>query len=245
MRGNWIHNLYGTAFFINGEGAFLTASHVLKAAQKTVEGNGRQLALVVKGIDGASEKSFLAPIETYEHAPEPYDVSAGRVAARSPTYLRLRPFEIAVWRDVAAFGYPESAIARQFDDLRLNLRALKGYVQRLTRPGDLPLGEHPAGYELSFNISPGLSRAPVFIHEGQTDLLIGVAVSSVRSELIDASITEVNDNGQEYTERRVRIEEYGFAHDIRGLLDWRPSIFHGLSLNELNLSPVPLDAADS
>ena len=38
--------LYGTAFFINGEGVFITASHVIQAARNEVEKKGGSIALV-------------------------------------------------------------------------------------------------------------------------------------------------------------------------------------------------------
>jgi hypothetical protein len=134
--------------------------------------------------------------------------------------------------DVMTLGYPESAIGADFRAKVLNLRCRKGYIQRRIRPGDIHVGKHPDGFELSFLVSPGLSGGAPLFYGGQQKL-IGICVASYRSEQIDDSIVEIDNNGHEYRETRLRIEQYGFAHDIRPLFStWRPELLEGKSLSE-------------
>lgn len=231
----YIVTTVGTAFLINDGGLFLTARHVLEQAERLIAGSQRMIAMVGKSDGGNSPASVLLNFLAIEHAPAPYDVSMVKTGYRAPTVLRLREFTANMWRDVASYGYPVAAHGGTPGNLRLNIRGFKGYIQRETVPEDMHIGTHPNGFELSFNISPGMSGAPVFLHGGEVDTVIGIAVSSFRGETTEAEISEVDDRGQKFTERRLRIEEFGFAHDIRGILDWRPSIAGGATLAELSI----------
>ncbi|MCZ4428869.1 serine protease [Agrobacterium sp. SOY23] len=228
------HSLVGTAFFINSSGVFLTASHVLEQAAAMAKARDQLVGLVVKiQVDGTT-KNGVVLVDNFENAPAPHDIAIGKVPVVTSTHLTLETFDIDVWKDVATFGYPLSALGGEPEDFRINLRAHKGYIQRITKPQDMKIGRHPDGFELSFNISPGMSGSPIFIYRDGNDLVVGVSVSSFRGETTESEISEVLDDGRLFTEKRVRIEEYGFAHDIRGLLDWKPSLFGGRTLLELS-----------
>lgn len=230
----YAHNLVGTAFFINHEGYFLTASHVLAQAFTLAKERGQLVGLVVKVGEAEAVKNAVAIIDEFENAPAPFDVSIGRIKFAPPTTFKLEKFEIDVWKDVATYGYPLSALGGQPEDFRINLRAHKGYIQRLTSPEDMKIGSHPHGFELSFNISPGMSGSPIFVYRGGNDLLVAVAVSSFRGETIEAETSEVLEDGSIFIESRRRIEEYGFAHDIRGILGWMPQMAGGRTLLQLS-----------
>ncbi|WP_144223454.1 serine protease [Mesorhizobium amorphae] len=230
----FVHTTIGTSFLINRTGYFLTARHVLDQASAAAANAGHRVGLIGKQDEGVSSKSGVAPLIAWQPAPEPFDIAIGKINYSSPTLITLRPFDVEVWQDVGTLGYPISAHGGTPPSFRVNLRALKGYIQRKTHPEDMRIGRHPDGFELSFNVSPGMSGAPVFVHREDMDMLIGVAVSSFRGETTESEISEVDDNGVRFTERRLRIEEYGFAHDIRGLLNWKPSFANGKSLLDLS-----------
>lgn len=227
-----IRELFGTAFLINDKGVFLTARHVLEDAYAKAQENGQIVGLIVKGEAGSSPKSGVAPIKSFEHAPAPYDVSIGTVHYQSPTLLRLAPIEIEPWQDVAAYGYPIHAVSGPASALGLNLRCHKGYIQRLLSPGDIPLGSHPDGFELSFLVARGISGAPLFVHRQDKDIVIGVCVGSFRTEQIEDEFVEISQNGSTYKEIKIKIDEFSTAQDIRPLHGWKPELLAGATLLE-------------
>lgn len=228
-----VHHLIGTAFFVGERGFFLTAGHVIEQAKATAKAKDQKVGLAIKVGDDQSVGNGLVEIQNIEAAPNPFDIALGQIPFSISSPLRLENFQVESWKDVATHGYPLSTISRPANDLRLGTRCHKGYIQRLTKPEDMHIGLHPNGFELSFNVSPGMSGAPIYIYRGSTDLVIGVAVSSFRGETTESEISEVLEDGTHYKESRLRIEEYGFAHDIRGILDWRPNLGGGRPLVEL------------
>lgn len=226
-----LRRLIGTAFFIGRAGYYLTARHVLEKAYAEAEKDCWEVGLVIKQNNGQSDDSGILKLNRYEFAPEPFDIAAGWVAYLPQSPFKVRPFEVHVWQEIAALGYPESASVMDGEALWMNVRGYRGYIQRPTVPRDMPLGHHPNGFELSFLLGPGSSGGPVFT--ASDHVLIGIGVGSYKSEHIEEEITTTDNNGKVYREHRVRIEQFGFAHDISGLLDWRAQIFDGASLQEV------------
>lgn len=221
----------GTAFFVGRMGFYLTARHVLQQAFAEARQEGLLVGLNVKADQGLSLVNVVQQVVVYENAPDPYDVAVGFGNYIPQTTIKLQPFETAVWQEIATMGYPASSHVMDNGALWINMRGHRGYIQRPTIPRDMHSGSHPNGFELSFLLSPGMSGCPIFTVPDE--VLIGVGVGSYRSELIEDDITEVNDNGHTYREQRLRIEQYGFAHDIAGLLDWEADLFGGLTLADI------------
>ena len=235
-----ILEVIGTAFFINKLGAFASARHVFETAAVISQRKTASWGLIVKLENGKSAKSGVMPVQHFDFAPKPYDFAVGHVAYQCDTHLRLSERSIEVWQDVATYGYPLNAVGGNIDALNVNLRCHKGYIQRLTQPNDIPVGEHPAGFELSFVLSAGLSGAPLFVYNGDVDIVIGVCVGSIRSEILEDQLEEIDEAGRVHRETRLKIDQYGLAHDIRPLLSWRPNGFGNLTLLELaNNAPKP------
>jgi hypothetical protein len=112
-------------------------------------------------------------------------------------------------------------------------RGFRGYVHREVKAGQLQGGSHPDAFETSFTMPQGLSGGPLFLTGSQQEVVIGVCVGVNRGETTEFLFEEVQADGRLVTERRVRIEEYGIAHDVRPLLDWRPANLGGLTLREV------------
>lgn len=222
----------GTAFCIGKMGFFLTARHVLEQAFQEARETKKKVGLNIKGQQGRSSDNYVIKLQQYEFAPYPYDIAVGFTEYHPETPIRLGQIDVGVWLDVATAGYPASSHVTTDDTaLWINMRAHKGYVQRPTIPRDMHVGKHPNGFELSFLLSPGMSGCPIFTVDDE--ILIGVGVGSYKSETIEDQIIEVQDNGEKYVEQKVRIEQYGFAHDIRELLDWKAGLFAGKTLFEV------------
>ena len=222
--------LEGTAFFINPNGFFLTAGHVLRVV--TADSSGLTWGLNLKGL--TSNHNFFAPLGEIEFAPAPFDIGIGRVHHPSQSWFTPCSADgIRGWRDVATLGYPASALNTTPEKFNIHLRLLKGYVQREINEDELPVHRpHPHCYELSFPIPNGLSGSPLFSAEGQGQQLIGVCVGSFDVEIVIDNFTEVDDQGRTFSEKRARVEQYGIAHSILPLWDWRPSLLKGKSLKE-------------
>lgn len=224
-----LKSIQGTAFLINDWGIFLTAAHVMTDAYANAAIHGHEVGVCCKSDGGTGELSEIARVFKHEAAPLPYDVAIGatQYSTRGPLSLGTR--ELAPWQEVATLGYPLSASIKDGDDaLWMNIKAHRGYVVRSTLPRDMAVGEHPDGIELSFLLSPGMSGAPIFTIPDE--IVVGVGVGSFGSELTEHSIEEVDEAGRTFKERRIRIEQFGFAHDITKLLDWKPVMLSGLSL---------------
>lgn len=222
----------GSSFLINSVGHYLTVRHVLEAANEKAAETDRKVGLVLKADNGTSRESIVAPVGDFEHAPDPNDVTIGATGITTPTFLTLAPIDVEVWQEVATCGYPIHAVSGNVSGIRLNLRAHRGYIQRILYPADIPLGPQVHGFELDFAISKGLSGAPLFIHRQPKDLVIGLCAGSFRSEMIEDQHVEIVDGNTEFRETRLKIEEYGLAHDLRPLLQWKPSLLGGATLLE-------------
>lgn len=227
-----LRRLLGTAFFINEQGLFLTAKHVMQA----IDLHPRQNCLYGINVKSAGEPhaNMFVAIQRWEGAPQPFDVAIGQVFFQSRSWFEIRDEKLeAGWKDVAAMGYPETALNVTPEHFNIHLRMLKGYIQRFVRAGELQIrSPHPDCYELSFQITAGMSGAPLFTTENNKQQLIGVCVGSVSAELVDYASSHVEDDGRELNEKRVKVEQIGLAESIFPLLSWRPEMLGGHSLGE-------------
>lgn len=229
-----IKNTIGTGFFINRCGYFLTARHVIESAQAQSTKENLQIGLAIKDNHGESTNYLIAKLVTFEHAPKPYDVTIGKIEySLKKLDKTFKHIDIEVWQRVATYGYPLNAISGDPTNIRLNLRAHKGIIQRKLATDDLPFKPSPPAYELSFLIGTGISGSPLFIYEEPNDVIIGICVGSSRSEEID-EIHEVKEGTTTRIERKISITEYGIAHDLVSLLTWAPSIGCGKSLLQIS-----------
>jgi len=225
-----IRDFFGTAFFVGAGGVFLTASHVISDATHATQENGGFMGLCVRPPGG--EANVTCPIKSIEAAAAPYDVSVGTIEATFPTDLVLGGIPASVWLEVASYGYPSTAQNRSNDEFWMYGRGFRGYIHREVRSGQLSGSPHPDAFETSFSMPQGLSGSPLFVPGAQNGIAIGVCVGVNRGETTEYMFEEINANGETLREKRVRIEEYGLAHDLRPLLSWRPSSLGGRSLAE-------------
>ena len=222
--------LLGTAFFVDERGVFLTARHVAEATRKD---STVVYGLVVKS-DETSGNSEFAQIVEWEYAPSPHDVAIGRVNFRSnPWFSVYRDVYMNPWKDVATLGYPETALNVTSDEFNVHIRALKGYIQRFVEAGEIDLiRPHPACYELSFPITLGMSGSPLFSAEGTTQELIGVCIGSFKAEIVEYLSEEISEDGKEFKEKHLKVEQIGIAQSILPLRKWTPTVLGGKCLGE-------------
>jgi hypothetical protein len=228
----YLTDFYGTAFFIDEVGNYLTARHVLEACQAQ---QGRLFGLVIKNPHDAAQ-SMIVPIGITENAPDPWDIAIGCTQTQSKTLFRWNEGDdAAAWQDVATFGYPQSALRRDLDRFDVHLRCMKGYVlRRLDGHEYGPSGGQAQALELSFAVPTGLSGSPLFLTDaGEKHSLVGVCVSSHSSETQEHIYEEIEEGGGIFRERRLRVEQFGIAHSLAPLADWKPKALQGQSLKEV------------
>ena len=212
---------------------FLTARHVIEACQKAMA--EKLVGIVIKDPDD-SGRSRIVPLGATENAPKPYDVAIGCTGKASRCLFRMGNAQaLASFCDIATCGYPESALRVNSDEFWVHLRSFKGYIVRCLSGNDYgPDGGQAPGFELSFAIPKGLSGSPLFLRSNSNRLdLVGVCVSNVESETTEFFHEEVDENGGEFRERKVRVEHFGIAHSIESLMAWEPRILLGISLGEI------------
>ncbi len=229
-QGVVIARLFGTAFLIGNQGAFITASHVLASGYSAIKGTDQVLGVVGKEAGGGQVGSVAGRITHHQTAPGGADIAVGLTGYRSASLLRLSRRNPTVWADVATYGYPQEALSGPADGLMLNLRAHKGYIQRELRKGDVFAKPHAEGFELSFLLAGGMSGSPLFFHAGDYDEVIGVCTGSIRSETIEETHREVRADGTIYEEISLSVSQFGIAEAIGSLLDWQPDCFSGQTL---------------
>lgn len=217
----YIKETLGTGFFINSSGVFITAKHVIDDCYAATGEKGGDIGLSIIDTYNNNQIKLIAPLKDIEFANPPYDIAIGKVDYISKTFLCFKEIDninVEVWLDVATYGYPATTIVQKPMGFRINLRAQKGYIQRIISPEDETLslqGNQPNSFELSFLIGHGLSGSPLFVHRNPKDIIIGVCVGTHR------------------TEYKGCIEEYGVAQDIRPLLTWKPSFLNGKTLLDI------------
>ncbi|HLF58355.1 MAG TPA: serine protease [Alphaproteobacteria bacterium] len=229
---------FGTAFFINGDGVFLTARHVIEECEAEVASRGGECGLgVCKPGDDSS--LFFGKVIVREFAPPPYDIAIGIIDVPTrAAFVFGETQKLLVWDDVYTAGYPITAVHRDHGGSRIDARGHKGYVLRKVPQGHLLIHPHPDVIEVNFSITKGLSGAPV-VQRDQRNVegasidhfvLVGICVNNEPAEIVDFRHTEVSEEGKEFSETTSRIEEYGIVHDLRPLADWKPACLGGITL---------------
>lgn len=238
----YVERVHGTAFFINSRGVFITAAHVLRNATADMEENGGAIGLVMLR-PGDTTHHYEGEILRFTFAPTPYDVAVGVVDQPSKACFELVPTgKIWIWQDVHTIGYPETAVA--LDAGKIHVRGHKGYVVRKLGQGSTLIHEHPEAFEVNFSIPKGMSGSPLVLRHdsnlvlGDEDnqeaappfLLIGVCTGNQPAELVDFVYETVEEDGSRFKEKKIRIEEYGIAHDLWSLRQWAPDCLGGQTL---------------
>lgn len=231
-----IQQMHGTGFLIDNDGIFITARHVIESAFAGAQATKGKVAIFPMQRANGKTTSLTVPILNYEFAPTPFDVAILQTNYRSNTFFRFQKNRLVeVWQDVATMGYPIAATHKGIDQYEVQQRAHKGYIQRIIPSGRLRIGAHPDVFELSFAITNGLSGAPLFIHAATYEIVIGVCVGSHSSRIVNYEETvQVKNNSETLKEQVIRLEEFGIAHDVRPLFDWKPSLLGGRTFFELS-----------
>lgn len=226
-------DLMGTGFFV-GNGLMLTAAHVLNDSRADIDsGKAAGVCASPRLPQEGCDINLFIDISDYDVADQPYDVAVAVTEYSSAADRALGRIGVGIADHVSAIGYPESAFQKYQGDLFVQARVHRGYVQRVIPQNRLFQGQSsPPMFELDFPITKGMSGSPLLFNTGEQERVIGVCVGSQTSRLVDYSVSYVEDDGTKFTEKQVKVQEYGLAHELKSLLDWRPRVLKGKSLGE-------------
>ena len=105
-----VESVHGTAFFVNDQGAFVTAAHVVKECMAEVEKKGGHLGLAIRQ-PGVSSHLFVGEISVGSFAEYPYDIAVGVINQPSKSCFAFGDSEkVLLWENVYTAGYPATAI---------------------------------------------------------------------------------------------------------------------------------------
>ena len=218
--------LHGTAFFINPQGSFLTAKHVIDDALADQDEHGGEIALVMRKRDDP-ERRYVGHIHGYSFADPPYDIAIGSVKHSSKScFAASDSTRVWGWDDVHTAGYAASAESRQGSEVTVDIRSLKGYVVRKVPPSisAYPSGANPSVFELNFPIPEGMSGSPLVLRYGADDDVPKGAPFPLLGVCTGTAEIAVGTGSREL---------YGVAHDLRELTEWAPEGFGNKTLGEL------------
>jgi hypothetical protein len=211
--------LVGTAFFIDEQGTFLTASASFSDPKP-----GTRLGLAVRLADRRAPVS-LVPILEHEFADPPWEVAIGRaeVATQSPFTWAGRSAASVLWERVHAYGCVAWEPSESPRPARAAFRAYEGNV---IEERSAERGLQAPELHLCFGVPTQLRGAPLFLHERPRAKLLGICVGNgglglLRFPLRSAGTSEV------------RNDVYGIAQDLREAGPWKPQLLRGRALRDL------------
>jgi hypothetical protein len=143
--------------------------------------------------------------------------------------------DVAYGVEISAFGYPNTAFGLH-EAAEPTPRLFRGIVQRFFERRS-PFGYVYTAAELSFGCPSGLSGGPVF-NSQFNGRLYGIVTENMEVGTDLASLSEVDDAGQTFTERTRNVINYGVGLWLFPLKSWIDQIVPPPSEDEINLRAV-------
>ncbi len=195
-----IERFAGSAFYINSHGTIATCSHIVESLQEDE-------FLIAKELRTGT---FLEIKNICRH--EKYDFAVGQVDVSNNLFFKPVMDELLIGDDVGAVGF--TVYGKIGKDVRVDTRMLRGYISRISNQcqGNM---RGKSTFEVSFPSLTGFSGTPITTHNGS--FLAGMLYNNVESSIEVFSFSEVNENGEKYSEKIHRIIEFGAAHSINDI----------------------------
>jgi len=132
--------------------------------------------------------------------------------------LKITDSEAKLGQDIHCFGIVWDLFQSRE---RSQFRVIGGILQRDLLYND---GNYKSeAFELSAPIPKGLSGGPAFLGQ-QPEIVVGMALATIQSEIQLSSITEIQENGKCFSERISEYTRYGIILRLFPLMDWIKSI---------------------
>ena len=185
----------GVAFFIGNTGLLATCKHIIDMVQDDesiiVKNINTQTFEVIENIKTHPTKDFaigyLSDITNYKS-------------------FKLDSNEYSIGYDIQAFGFTSNH--KQNGTVHIDARFRKGYIVR-TSPRALN-NDSNSLIEISFPSEKGFSGTPII--STTTKNIVGMLYGNSESSILQSSLSEVEENGDKFTEKITKIVEFGLAH---------------------------------
>ena len=172
----------GTAFFIDQDGTFLTARHV-------VSGHADIVGVSLKHHPGPEERPIATALEDIKLGSD-IDLARGRADIPDRQAIRLADTEPAAGGDVLTAEFSRSTQVEPGKGLGLhNPSVHKGHIVRAFGTEEPPFQRRTQVYELSFPALLGASGAPVVDLDNLS--VVGLIVANVATHLIPAQVERI------------------------------------------------------
>ncbi len=191
------YTFLGTAFFIDGDGTFLTACHVFDDNPLS-EG----LAYIIAMMVAPGSKPTMYPVNDVRLSRE-FDIAMGRADGLSPKeHLTLSDRDAPMNHDILTIEFSSTETRRSREGIgvtELIPGFHKGYVT-CYRACDLPRLEGARILEVSFPALKGASGAPIIVEQGGA--VVGMILANRERHLLPAHIEVIEGESGEPTETR-------------------------------------------
>jgi hypothetical protein len=61
----------------------------------------------------------------------------------------------------------------------------------------------------------------------------------VQSEIQETRYVEIDEGGNRFREKHLKVEHFGIAHDVTSLIEWAPDCFRGKTLARIGIPNPP------
>lgn len=185
----------GVAFFIGKDGLIATCKHIIEMKEDNE-------VLFVKNLN---DESFDILQNIKVHPNKDFAI-AYLPNIKDYKVFALNNKKYSIGYDIQAFGFTSNR--KQDGIVHVDARFRKGYIVRIS---DLPLNnESNSLMEISFPSEKGFSGTPIISTADYS--VVGMLYGNSESSILQHAITEIEDNGEKFSEKITKIVEFGLAH---------------------------------
>lgn len=196
----------GCSYHVNDQGLIATCKHVVEAVPENE---------TLSGMEMYGEGLMFNVLDVKCH-PE-YDFAIGYVARKNYKAIPMYGLkELFIADDVLAYGFTNGGLV----DGRITTipRIFKGHIVRIFDKPILP--DARSTCEISFPALKGFSGTPLLFNSKKTSVA-GMVFSNLESTIELHNLTEIEENGETFSEKIHKVVELGVVHtawDIRHFL---------------------------
>ncbi|GAC19007.1 S1 family peptidase [Paraglaciecola arctica] len=210
----------GVSYHVNDQGVIATCKHVVEAVQ-----DGE--TLVGMEIYGDCLTYKINDLRCHPK----YDFAIGFVERKNyRTVVFHGKKEIFIGDNILAYGFTNEGIVNGV--LTTAPRLFKGHIVRTHHTAIVP--DTRSTCEISFPALKGFSGTPLLFDKAKSSMA-GMLFSNLESTIELHSFSEIEENGEQFSEKIHKVIELGLVHTAYDIRHY---------LNDLGINRVPFDAKE-